>query len=94
MHLRALTLVAALLLAACVLRPFGVGAFPSEPPSSGVVTAAALRLVSPLRSAAQNLGSIEKTEARDQKKIGLAGLPRLRTGALAEDFGAPRERAQ
>jgi hypothetical protein len=93
MHLRALTLVAALLLAAYVLRPFGVGAVPSEPPSPGVVTAAALRLVS-LHSTAQNLGSIEKTEARDQKKIGLAGLPRLRTGALAEDFGSARERAQ
>ncbi len=92
MHLRALALVAALLLAALVLRPFGVGAVPSEPTSPGVIAATALRLA-PLRSAAENLGSIEKSESRDQKKIGLAGLPRLRSGALAEDFGSPRERA-
>jgi len=92
MHLRALALVAALLLAAYVLRPFGVGAVPSEPPSPGVVTATALRLA-PLRSAAENLGSIEKADSRDRKRTGLAGLPRLRTGALAEDFGSHRERA-
>jgi hypothetical protein len=93
MHLRALALVAALLLAAFVLRPFGVGAVPSEPPSSGVVTATALRLA-PQRSAVQNLGLIGKPESSDQKNTGVAGLPRLRTGALAEDFGSPRERAQ
>lgn len=87
MHLRALALVTALLLAAFVLRPFGVGAVPSEPPSSGVITATALRLVS-LRSTAQNPGSVEKAEARDQKRFGLAGLPRLRTGGLAEAFGS------
>jgi hypothetical protein len=77
MHLRALALVAALLLSAWAWRASGAaGASPSAPPpSSPVITATTLRLAPP-RPAAQNFGQTEMAETRDQKK--LAGLPRLR----------------
>ena len=76
MHLRALALVAALLLSAWAWRASGAaGASPSAPPSSPVITATTLRLAPP-RPAAPNFGRTEKAETRDQKK--LAGLPRLR----------------
>jgi len=79
MHLRALTLVAALLLAAWAWRASGAaGVPPHAPPSSPVITAATLR-VAPPRPAAQNFG--QSADKRDQKK--LAGLPRLRADLVS-----------
>ena len=90
MHLRALTLVAALLLTAWAWRASGAaGVSPSAPPSSPVIAAEMLRLAPP-RAAARNFGLTEKADTRDQKK--LAGLPRLRAVQFS-DLGARREMA-
>ncbi len=81
MHLRALALVAALLLTAWAWRASSAaGVPPHAPPSSPVITAATLR-VAPPRLAAQNFGQSEKADKRDQKK--LAGLPRLRADLVS-----------
>jgi hypothetical protein len=80
MHLRAMTLVAALLLAAWAWRACGAaGVPPPAPPSSPVITAATLRVAPPPRPAAQNFG--QPADKRDQKK--LAGLPRLRADLVS-----------
>ncbi|ARN81998.1 hypothetical protein B1812_13940 [Methylocystis bryophila] len=67
-------MVAALLLAAWVWRPFHVGAVTAAPASAGVVTAQ-----TQLRPALKNSGLNERADTRDRKKTGLAGLPRLRS---------------
>ena len=75
MHLRALALVAALLLPAWAWRASGAAGVPSLAPlSSPVITASTLR-VAPPRPVAQNLGQAEKANKQEQK---LTGLPRLR----------------
>lgn len=73
MHLRTLALVAALLLAAWVWRPFHIGVVPAAPSSAGVITA-----LTQLRPASKNSGPNEKADTRERKKTGLGGLPRLR----------------
>jgi len=78
MHLRALALVAALLLAAWAWRPIGVAGAASFAPPSRVITAAALR------PPAQSLGPTETS--RGHKEGWLAGLPSLRAGQVAGRF--------